>query len=228
MKKNRNKKIRGIAVMIAFAIIVQVFAPALAVKAADAPYVFDNLTGVIEPQDKEKENWIPIENFPKNGKVKNLKSSNTKVVKASWNKKEPTWIVLTYKKAGKATVSFDVVYGKKTTSLKFKVTVKKYQRPCTAFKIGKKNYAAKLKGKSFYDTTYKGSPKYKISVKASKGWKLDSIYCYNSKTQKDKRIKNNTTIKLSGPKGTYTTVYAVFENKKTKDWQTVTVWLERR
>lgn len=227
MKKNCSKKIKIMAMMMALAMIVQVFAPALTVKAAGAPRVYD-LTGVYEPQNKGQINWLYIENFPKNGQVKNVKSSNTKVMKASWSKRDPEFIRLKFKKTGKATISFDVVYGQTTKSLKSKVTVNKYQRPCSTFKIGKKNYVSKLKGSSYYMTSYKGNQKCKISIKPAKGWKLDSIYYYNNKMTKNKKIRNNTTIKMSGKKGSYTAVTADFINKKTKEWQSVTIWLDRK
>ncbi len=227
MKKKCNKKIRMIAAMIALAMIVQVFSPVLTAKAADDPCV-DNFTGVYEPKNKSQTNWLYIQNFPKNARVKNLKSSNTKVLKASWNKKDPEFIVLKFKKTGKATVSFDVVYGNRTKSLKSKVTVNKYQRPCSSYKIGKKNYASKLKGTSYYMAPYKGNQKYKISIKPAKGWKLQEINYSNNKMNKNKKIKNNTTIKCSGKKNSYTWIEAWFENKKTGQIQLVYMTLYRK
>lgn len=228
MKKNCSKKIKMMAVMMALAMIVQVFAPALTAKAAGAPGIASSIEGIWEPQNKDANFWIPIDNFPKNAKVTNLKSSNTKVLKAKWDKNDPEYIVLKFKKAGKATVSFNLVYGNKTKALKSKVTVRKYQRPCSVFKVGKKNYVSQFKGKSYHRITYKGDKKYKISVKAAKGWKLKEIYYYSDKTKNDKKIKNNATIKCSGKKGSYAGVYASFQNKKTKDWQTVSILFIRK
>ncbi len=180
MKKECGRKKRIVSIVMAVALVISVFAPAATVKAAGTPSVYKKQTSVIE--QKSKTDWIWIENFPAGAQVTNLKSSNTKVLKASWNSNDGDLVMLRLRKAGKAVVSFNVVYNGQTTSLKSTITVKKYQRPCATFKVGSKNYASKFKKNSYYVTSHKKTPKNKVTVKAAKGWKLAGI-CIQSLTE---------------------------------------------
>ena len=50
--------------------------------------------------------------FPKNAKVKNLKSNNKKMLEVSWNKNSPEVLSFQVHKAGRTTFSFDLVVGR--------------------------------------------------------------------------------------------------------------------
>lgn len=221
-----NRKVRMISLMLAAAMIISVFSPAATVKAADAPSVYGKQTSVME--QKSKVDWIWIEYFPEGAQVTNIKSSNTKVLTASWKASDGDSVQLKLKKPGKAVVSFDVVYNGQTTSLRSTVTVRKYQRPCATFKVGNKNYASKFKKNSYYFTSHKKTPKNKITVKAAKGWKLDSIWYSKLDGTTDKRIKNNSRVRFSAKKGQEVAIYATFRNKKTKEYQSVMLISKRK
>lgn len=216
---------RIVSILTALALVVSVFTPAATVKAAGTPSVFSNQTAVIEQKSKEDIIWI--DNFPAGGQVTNLKSSNTKVLTVSWTAKEADIITLKLKKTGKAVVSFDVVGNGQTTSLKTTVTVKKYQRPCATFKVGNKNYASKFKKNSGYLTSHKGTPRRKITVKAAKGWRLYGIWYSKDDGLDDKMIRNKKSVKFSVKKKKSVYIYATFQNKKTKEYQSV-VFISKR
>lgn len=220
MKKKCNKKIRMIAAMIALAMIVQVFSPVLTAKAAaKKPSFPKDFYCYYEPKSLySNEFYIEIENFPKNGTVTNVKSSKSNVVKASWDSDVPDCIRVKAKKPGTSKISFTLKYNGKTKKFNCKFVVRKYKNPCKSFKINGKNYASKFKNRSEHAITYKGSKKYKISLKAAKGWKLTETYFYNGKTNKSKAIKNNQTITCPKGKDAYSSVEAWFYNKKTREY----------
>lgn len=226
MKKECGRKKRIVSIVMAVALVISVFAPAATVKAAGTPSVYSKQTSVLE--QKSKTDWIWIENFPAGAQVTNLKSSNTKVLKASWNSNDGELVMLRLRKAGKAVVSFNVVYNGQTTSLKSTITVKKYQRPCATFKVGSKNYSSKFKKNSYYMTSHKNTPKNKVTVKAAKGWRLDGIWYSKLDGTDDKRIKNNSRVRFSAKKGQEVMIYAGFINKKTKEYQTVILVSKRK
>lgn len=217
---------RIVSILTALALVVSVFTPAATVKAAGTPSVYGKETAVIE--QKSKEAWLFIENFPAGAQVTNLKSSKTSVLRVSWNASDPEFIALKLRKPGKAVVSFNVVYNGQTTSLKSTVTVKKYKRPCTTFKVGNKNYASKFKKNSLYYTSHKKTPKQKVTVKAAKGWKLAGIWYMNGDGTGEKRIRNKSSVRLSAKKGQEAVIYAGFINKKTKEYQTVMLASRRK
>lgn len=221
MQKKCNKKIRLVSIMLAAVMVLSVLVPAPAVEAAGKPSAPKSLNcRVCLDGNMAITNYasIKVKNFPKGAKIKNRKSSNKKVLTISEAGKK-NYVGLELLKAGKAVVSFDVVYKGKTTSLKTSVTVRKYARPCSSFKVGNKEYASKIKKSSFFHQGYKGKKrtKEKVSIKAAKGWKLNYI-TYIGPDGKEKKVKNKNYVKYDDG-----SVYmiAYFQNKKTKEIQTV-------
>lgn len=220
MQKKCNKKIRLVSIMLAVVMVLSVLVPAPAVEAAGKPSAPKSLNcRVCFVGNMAITNYatIQVKNFPKGAKIKNQKSSNKKVL-AVTNARD-NYVGLELLKAGKTVVSFDVVYKGKITSLKTRVTVRKYEWPCSSFKVGNREYASKVKKSSFFHQGYKGKKrtKEKVSIKAAKGWKLINIRYYDSKG-KEKKIKNKSYVKYHNG-DVYMIAY--FQNKKTKEIQTV-------
>lgn len=100
------------------------------------------------------------------------------------------------KKPGKTTLTFQAKnpdadsYVTKTV----KVKVVKFVYPGKVFKVGKKSFVKKYKGKPYYYVSKKLSGK--VKVKAKKGWKVDGIYFYDSSKDKSKKIKNGKKVKF--------------------------------
>lgn len=226
MKRECSRKMKLVSIMLAVALVMSVFTPAATVKAAGTPSVESKYTAIIEP--KVKEDYLWIDEFPAGAQVMNVKSSNTKVLTASWRAAEEAYIVLKLRKAGKSVVSFDVVYNGQTIPLKSTVTVRKYQRPCATFKVGNKNYASRFKKNSIYQTSHKGTPKNKVTVKAAKGWKLVAMYYGNADGSNFKMIRNKKSVRFSVKKKDSACIYAVFKNKKTKHYETVVLMSKRK
>lgn len=221
MKKKCNRKIRLASLMLAVVMVLTVIAPAPTVEAASKPSVAKSYTCTVQPSGA----WafwmdcynIKVKNFPKGATIKSIKSSNKKVVQYYGAERNNIWFYP--RKAGKTVISFKVVNKGKTTTLKTKVTVKKYQKPCTSFKVGSKEYASKFKKEAFY---YGKKPigRKKISVKAAKGWTVSGIsVSYGDNTTK--KIRNKSYITFSADSGVDTEIWVEFKNKKTKAYQTV-------
>ena len=221
MKKKCNRKIRLASLMLAVIMVLTVIAPAPTVEAASKPSVAKSYTCTVQPSGAEGF-WmdcynIKVKNFPKGATIKSIKSSNKKVVSYYFVQGSNVWFCPN--KAGKTVISFKVVNKGKSTTLKTKVTVKKYQRPCSSFKVGSKEYASKFKKEAFY---YGKKPlgKKKISVKAAKGWTVSSIsVSYGDNTAK--KIRNKSYITFSANSGLDTQILVKFKNKKTKAYQMV-------
>lgn len=141
--------------------------------------------------------------------VKDLKSSNKKVVTAFFDKTQPNFIGFKTKKAGTANVTGVLYEGKKNIG-KFTVNVKvyKYKSPVKSFKLGKNNYSSKLRKRQI--VRIKKSGKCKVKIKEKTGWKLSVIRYYNGK--KWKTIKNGASVKLK--KNRYSEIVAEFHNEK--------------
>lgn len=165
---------------------------------------------------------LVIQNCPAKAKVKNLKSSNQKIVKVSWNAEQRDIINVDYYRTGKAKISFDLIYGKVKKHFTCKVIVKNYVNPCKSFKLGSKNYASGFSSKSQQYVTYKGTKKYKVSVKPAKGWKLQEILFYNNKTTKV--IKNNSTVTC---KSSWNYIAAYFYKPGTGEYQSNFIYLQK-
>lgn len=177
----------------------------------------------ISRYDKNKTNYVVARELPKNSKIKNVKSSNKKVieVKKYWVD-DYGHIVYNIKKAGTATISFDLVVNKKTYRYSVKIKTVKYENPFKSFKIGSQNYISKF-NKTDWVGTDKGwqsflkpvSGKLKISLK--KNWKITEMYRmpmfnYDKKTT----VKNNKKVNLKSE-----VLDICLKNTKTKQ----TLWM---
>lgn len=225
MKREQSMKKRIVSAAFAAVLLLSVFTPVLPVQAAAKPYVEKKQTSIME---QNKWGCIYIENFPEGAKVTNVKSSNKKVLTASWHADNATIVELKLKKAGKANVSFNLVNKGKTTKFKTAVTVKKWQNPCASFKAGNTNYVSKFKKQSWYTVSHKGTPKRKVSVKAAKGWKLCQVYYQKGDGKYWTKMKNNSSVKFSVKKKDYMYITAEFQNEKTKEYRTVILSSERK
>lgn len=97
-----------------------------------------------------------------------------------------------------------------------KVTVQKWVNPCKSLKLGNKDYASKYKNDQYYWFSKPSkTKKVKLSVKANKGWTLKSITYNDGSSYAYKKIKNNSTIKLSSSKNSSFSI--LFCNKKTRE-----------
>ena len=139
--------------------------------------------------------------------ITKVKSTNPKVVKAQ---AENHHLSLTFKKVGKATVSYK--YKGKTHNVTF--TVYKYQNPLKSFTIGSKQFASKFeKGAiGLCGPCYGG----KVRVTPAKNWKLTKIQALSNSIR---TISNGATIaKTDEP-----LVLLTLKNKKTNVVQRVTL-----
>ncbi len=154
---------------------------------------------------------IPIYGLTKKSQVKSLKSSNKNVASVTVNKypgDKDVLFTVEPKKPGNATISIKVEYGKKTKTLKYKVTVKKYVNVSTSFKIGSKDVASKFQ-KEMFASTRNPKKKEKISIKPRKGWELRAIRL-STKSGKQTTIANNKKVNLKK----YSQIYVDFDNVK--------------
>lgn len=212
------------AIVLISVLITALFAPvdALAADKKGSPYISKSYTFKLEPDpDASNGCGLVIQNCPTKFKVKNLKSSNKKVVTVSW-KEGSDCIDVDYKGLGKANISFDIVWGKNKKHLTTKVEVIKYESPVSSIKLGNKEYKKQFKGKTQVYVNFKGTKSYKIKAKAAKNWKLDFVLFYDGKTTKT--IKNNSTIKV---KNNWNYVGFYFTNTKTHDSESVFFYLRK-
>ena len=148
------------------------------------------------------------DNPDKEGKIKSVKSSNTKIFKVKketyeYNGKKYTQGTLTPKKPGKAklTVVFKTPSGKEQ-KLTQTITVKKYPYEINSLKVDGKT--VKIKDYKFYYGKKTSKDTVKIKMALKDGWKIDSIYADRSKTGKTFKefkvnksaLKNGTAIKF--------------------------------
>ena len=151
-------------------------------------------------------------------KFEKAKSSNKKVatVKLSKSKKILT---ITYKKAGKTTISY--AYDGK--SHKQKLVVYKYKNPVKLFKVGSKNYTSEFNDKASF--MLKKWTEAKVLVKPAAGWKLllkSNVYDTDYSVMED-ALQPGSLNSMQLHKNDYA-VNFVLQNKKTGVVQRVTVW----
>lgn len=103
-------------------------------------------------------------------KVTDVKSSDPKVV--SVKAQGGYGFAVRVRKAGKAKVTYRIGGAKKVLSY----AVRKYANPVRSFKLGSKDYAAKLKGRKSYALPKERRDLGKVSVRPARGWRLKRIY----------------------------------------------------
>ncbi len=152
----------------------------LTIVYADLEENFPTKYAIVLDSNMGNKHSITILNFPSNGKVKNLKSSNTKIVKVSLDKDSNNikrCVLVTAKKAGTAKISFDIVdkkTGKKIQHDTCKVQVKKHTNPFSSVKLNGKNITSQF-NKTSYPWMSVSAQKTSVTIKMKKGYKLLSI-----------------------------------------------------
>lgn len=129
--------------------------------------------------------------------IKKLKSSNGKILDATWKKDEKIILSRVFK-IGKATITGVLYEGKKKVKkFTIHVTVHKYKNPVRIFKLGNINYASKYnKSDTVIDNRkFLKKKKLKVYIKPKKGWKLQCIYLANRKNHiQIRRLSNGSTF----------------------------------
>lgn len=153
------------------------------------------------------------------GMLKNLKSSNTKIVRAfdygdmfpeDYATKRRAEVNFVGLKPGTAQVTFTY----KGEAHTVKVVVKKYTRPVKTLKVGSTNYARKLKKRPYTVAKYGSLSGKKLTVKAAKGWKITGKIEYaivKNNRYRYKKIRNGGIL----PKGDVRGVWINLKNVKT-------------
>ena len=126
-------------------------------------------------------------------------------------KESDGYVYLLLKKAGTTMIHLSAtpVGSSESKIYDIRVKLEKYVNPVKTFKIGKKNYASKLKKFDFVMVD-KNKVKGKLKVKAAKGWKIVRIERLTTGDQ-TVRIKNNKKVTLKRGKS----IYVYCKNKKT-------------
>ncbi len=135
---------------------------------------------------------ITVNNLASNAKITNIKSSNTKVLTASYDKKKnKKGITVSFKGFGTSTVSFKVKQGGKTYKLSCKYTFKKTPMLAT-IKINGVNFTKLLNGRN--GCSYKiGKSSVKVTYKKSSSLSWMEMYYVNKKGKKV-AIKSGSTV----------------------------------
>ena len=162
------------------------------------------------PKNADGNGWWLVGNA-KGKKFIDFKSSNKSVIAVTYYKGDKTSVQITFKKAGKANVTFK--YNGKKYKMNFVIV--KYTNPVKTFKVGSVNYASKFKNMPycFLDKALAGKS---VTVKASAGWKFMYFPRYTS-TDKVEKLK---TLKKFPDDG-YVSV--VFKHKKSGALQTISL-----
>ena len=177
MSQARRTLVRSLCTMVAAVVVALALLPvaALADSAPAGALKISKLKGTVTTYLQGKKGYSYVDVTCKKGKLTKVKSSNTKVVDVyPWGEdwKDANGFTIVGLKKGKATVTY-TYKGKK---YKVKVVVKKYSNPVKVLKVGKKNYARKLKKNCYIEvkkwSAWKGK---KINVTPANGWKIKSI-----------------------------------------------------
>ena len=224
MSRASKTLIESLCSAIVVVVIALALLPAEAIADSIDPYTLNisklNDTLTIYRSNKTNKGFC---NFAcKKGKLTKVKSSNAKVVEVRpWGDdwKDSKGITIVGLKKGKATITY--TYKGKTR--KVKVVVKKYSNPIKTLKIGKKNYASKLKKDMSVDLAkWNACNGKKLSVTPANGWKIVSMTCgYNDGDWSKfyaKKVKNGGKL----PKAVNGEVLViVLKNTKNGAYQTI-------
>lgn len=176
-------------------------------KGKEPGILFEDYDPYFKYRDYDYASQISIENPVPNGKITKLKSSKPGVLKVS--SIGGPYIQPLPKKPGKSKVTFQYA-GKKFSTV---VTVKKYENPCKAYKVGKKDYAKKFNKSPMYGVKNYGTGEAKISITPKKGWKIIGLAAGSGENDGAIQIKNNTTVSMDNYN--VQRVRTLFKNKKT-------------
>ncbi len=190
---------KGISALLVLAMVISAFiVRPLEVNAEEKPSVFsEDYCEYYFPDMSIKS--AHISGLKKDAKV-SLKSSNKKVVSVKYDKKNNT-VLMSPKKAGKATIICKIKQNGKTYTSKCKWTLLKYQNPFVKYKIGSKDYTKKFNktNNCSIKINYKGKAQ-KLEIKMKKGYKITQLY-KKPYLYMWKRIKNGSKIGLGSKEG---------------------------
>lgn len=237
----RNWKSELVTVVMALAIMVTALPQQVTAKTVDVSKITFPTSRTMWSCDEgigaDDDLMLEGEHLPDGAIIVNIKSSDPKVVKIdkyTWDEDtgecEDT-ILLKKKGAGTATISYDVIWGKQKRywqhnkqlvsagemkHFETKITLIKYQNPCKYFKLGNKDVKKKL-NKTPKRWKYVKAGKYKLSIKARKGWKLTKITCGGKKIKNKSKItvKKKKKDAYGNPIQTEVIIMAYFKDKKT-------------
>jgi Bacterial Ig-like domain (group 2). len=188
---------RSISALLVLAMVISSFiVRPLEVNAEEKPSVFfEDYCEYYFPDMSTKS--TTISGLEKDAKV-SLKSSNKKVVSVKYDKKSNT-VLMSPKKAGKATITCKIKQNGKTYTSKCKWTLLKYQNPFAKFKIGSKDYTKKFNktNNCSIKISYKAR---KLEIKMKKGYKITRLYKRPYLYMWEK-IKNGRKIKIGSNEG---------------------------
>ena len=239
MKRNWKREL--VTVVMALAIMVTALPQQVTAKTVDVSKITFPTSRTMWSCDEgigaDDDLMLEGEHLPDGAIIVNIKSSDPKVVKIdkyTWDEDtgecEDT-ILLKKKGAGTATISYDVIWGKQKRywqhnkqlvsagemkHFETKITLIKYQNPCKYFKLGNKDVKKKL-NKTPKKWKYVKAGKYKLSIKARKGWKLTKITCGGKKIKNKSKItvKKKKKDAYGNPIQTEVIINAYFKDKKT-------------
>ncbi len=189
---------KKIPIVVAFVVFLLVGALVPLYGKASGDANFPSKQEIIMKTGSSNSLQMNILNFPSNGQIKNLKSSNKKILTvktATGIGNVKSAIIVTAKKAGTARVSFDVVNKrtkKKLDHYVCKVTVRRFTSPFTKVTLNGKNMTSKFKGTP-YISFVSDAKKMKLSIKMKKGYQLERIE-YNNGVQYTE-AKNGKTFR---------------------------------
>ncbi len=227
MKEDTIIMKKRIHLLVAAAVLlISLFAGSMIVSAAPTVVNDGNIDmKLIYHQQKEKNtpDYIIFEKTTYNTKVKKLKSSNTGVAQVSWSAKNPSVIHFDLKKTGSTKIT-GVLYEGKTKIKKFTINlnVYKYSNPAKTFSLNDKNFASKFTNTDTYTFKPGSTTKFKLKIKAKKGWKFEGVWYRNESTTK--KIKNKKTFKMMS---NWSYVDAVFTNKKTGAREDIAIIIDK-
>ena len=224
MSQRRRALIRSFCSAVATVFIALALLPVTAL--ADSPYQLPTvklgkLKGPITLYIPGKDLSPYYDVTCKKGKLTKAKSSNPEVVDVyPWGEgwKDATGMSIYGLKKGKATVTY--TYKGKTH--KVKVVVKKYPKPIKKLKIGKTNYARKLKSMAYAFPKWNACKGKKLSLTPAKGWDVKSIkfsyYSADWEKYYTKKVRNGGKL----PKVTNAeSLIITLKNKKNGGYVTV-------
>lgn len=109
------------------------------------------------------------------------------------------------------------------------LTITKYAKPITKFKIGSSNLTSQFKKGDIASVRIKKTQKRKISIKTKKGWKIRSITYEDYRAKKAKTVKNNKSITIKKPNSSEmngSQIFVQLQNQKTRAISVLTVSLD--
>ena len=204
----RKTKIAGVIAAAAFSCALFCAPAALAAESGDLALTTDGVKAAqsletqasavkIDPETLwagcEYQGSVHFVNFPKNGKIINVKSSNPKVLKATCEGTAVYDNTLTPLKPGKSKISVTYKAGSKKKTVSAVYTVKKYPAPYKSILVNDKKINIK-DNKYYYDVNSYKKTSAKVKVNPKSGWKIVDSYAFAGESFTP--VKNGKAIKI--------------------------------